>query len=261
MAMQATLFRIRLVRPFFVWLLVTLGVMGVDYMWHQNIIKSQFERMLVTIEKPIGYGLFTMGAPKRWIDYNQAGLQRIADLEERLHLAVVEREEYERLQDEVLGLTKLLNADVADKLPPVILVTDLVTLGEEQFIYGGYLKEITTGMMVTDESGALVGQVTNVGRYLSKVELKPIDGEVIGLQTRPRGTLGKLETLYPVQMTEVLQSEPLQVGDVVVTDGRGGYPPGVLVGQITQVYSEPSAVTKSAALELQAMQSGKVKVY
>ena len=63
------------------------------------------------------------------------------------------------------------------------------------------------------------------------------EGEIVG--DRGAGLL----------LRNVLQKEPLTVGDIFVTSGRDGiFPPGLFVGRVTHIYAEPTEPLKSARI-------------
>jgi rod shape-determining protein MreC len=96
---------------------------------------------------------------------------------------------------------------------------------------------IAKGMPVITEQG-LAGHILAVGTNWSKV-LLIIDpsSSVAGMtqsERAPGVVSGRLS--QDLEMAYIPQEDPISVGDVVLTSGMGGrYPPGLVIGQITEI--------------------------
>ena len=112
------------------------------------------------------------------------------------------------------------------------------------------------GMVVVDAGGAVVGRIQSLDATTSTVLLvSDTSAVVVGKEakTGATGTVrGQVSGLLTMSYVEAAQT--LTKGDAVVTAGeslpctndRSPYPPGLLIGTIISVTSDPNAVVKSA---------------
>lgn len=128
---------------------------------------------------------------------------------------------------------------------------------------GGYIKitgssNVKVGMAVAtvsseeQKAGVLVGRVVEVLGNEVKVQTPIHKDSKIAAVTRSkeeRGNLasGIVEGLGDrVVLDQVLATEDLQVGDLVLTSGEGNLPPGLLIGQVSEILDSENNVWKSA---------------
>lgn len=104
----------------------------------------------------------------------------------------------------------------------------------------------------------LVGRVVSVGEWSADVEVVGA-GSGVGVRTGPKGVLGTLAGSDPTTshaadelVVTQLTRDRASAGDEVVTLGSPGqrpYPPGMPVGTVTRVESEPGRLTDTAVIE------------
>lgn len=111
------------------------------------------------------------------------------------------------------------------------------------------------GQCVVDQHGALVGRVTQVGQNWCQVSLVTdpafrvtavgVHSEVLGTVEGDLGRLAAGETT----LTGLTQTDPLQLGEPVVTfAAQGAYPAGLLVGTVTSLAADPGGLTQRGIL-------------
>ena len=115
----------------------------------------------------------------------------------------------------------------------------------------GSLQGVETGMPVVSGGAGLIGRVAQVGPRTAEVQLltdtdsavaallqtSRVTGLVVG---QPDGTL---------RMEYIPQEQNIDVGDIVLTSGLGGFmPKGLVIGQVTEVLQMDYALFQSAVV-------------
>jgi rod shape-determining protein MreC len=115
----------------------------------------------------------------------------------------------------------------------------------------GSLQGVETGMPVVSGGAGLIGRVAQVGPRTAEVQLltdtdsavaallqtSRVTGLVVG---QPDGTL---------RMEYIPQEQHIDVGDIVLTSGLGGFmPKGLVIGQVTEVLQMDYALFQSAVV-------------
>jgi rod shape-determining protein MreC len=133
---------------------------------------------------------------------------------------------------------------------------------------------LEVGECVIDAGGALIGRIEQVDASVSLVLLVTDPNAVVvgvAAETGATGTVkGSISGQLSMEYVDV--ATPLQVGDAVVTAGeaipgpaptaspgasavvtgltaRSPYPPGLLIGTITSVHTDPNSVVQSATIK------------
>lgn len=239
-----------IIRELMVWVVAAVLLWGGDYLKVTGFLKNPLESSLWSLHYHVGEGLHTLKAPLRTLDFWRQGSARLTDLEARLVLMAVDRQELEAIEAENLRLKEALLVKPEASLPA--LATGLLTdSGGKMRLNLGEREGIKEGMILTDAAGILVGKVSSVGRYTSLVEL-PSDRDVrIPVRLIGKSTQGILTgDGLGINLTEVLQAESLNVGDIIVTaGGEGDYPEGLVIGQVTELTGKAAEITKGAQIK------------
>lgn len=158
----------------------------------------------------------------------------------RRELAAV-REELRALELETARLREVL-AIQNDQSPGVVTTAQVIGgssgVSVERLVLGAGVREgVRTHMPVTVPNG-LVGIVTDVmqGRAVVRTVLDPESR--VGVSVRGKGGQGVAigEIGGRVRVVRFVESEPVEVGDVVETSSYGGlFPRGIRVGVVTMV--------------------------
>lgn len=123
----------------------------------------------------------------------------------------------------------------------------------------GSAQGIKAGDCVIDETGTLVGVVSEVGiTWSTLITVVDTGIEMGALVSRTESAAiaegdfalmseGRLKLSYLPENTELL------AGDVIVTSGKGGvYPPGLVIGSIESIHTDPSGMSRYAVLKPEA---------
>jgi rod shape-determining protein MreC len=250
-----------LVKSFLVSLCLCLFLMAVDYQVDLSEATVPIEKGLLQVQVRMNRVISLINTPIIWIQYSQNGVRRMADLEQRLNDTVVDRARLEQLEAKLLLLEEAKGLNLISKergkMVPVI--------ADDKVLLIGYVGDDQEGKraVVTDHMGRLLGIVNKENSYISLVtRIDEFDEktavEILGKGERAilvgRGNGAELE--------ELLQQSTIALGDIVVTSGEDDkYPPGIVVGQVTEIEPVSSAVTRKARVELSAQPEKMVVVY
>ncbi len=231
--------------------ILTLGFSGL-----LNPVRGVFQKVAF----PIQIGLRDMGLNVKGTFEFLANLSKLRG--ENMALL----EENAQLEAEVVELKKLAweNEALKDQLN----VEDSPVLGEDLFLVNimGNPSDLTRSSVLIDRGssqGVRVGDVILRGNVLvGRVQETLETRSVVSLATSPNmiitvfdldsGTEGVAVGRYGmyVDMTRILPSEEIHMGDTVVTSGKDGlFPFGLVVGRVTEVSEISTEPVKSARLE------------
>lgn len=115
----------------------------------------------------------------------------------------------------------------------------------------GAQQGVETGMPVVSGGAGLVGRVSDVGPRTAKVQLlTDSESAVAGLLQTSRATgLVEGEVDGTIRMKYIPQETTVNVGEVVLTSGLGGFiPKGLVIGQVTEVEKKDYALFQVATV-------------
>lgn len=156
--------------------------------------------------------------------------------------------EVEKLKAENQELRKLLGAPFPASWQ--FIPAKILSLKDDRLTLNVGSKDgVETGMnvLVLGEAnqGIVIGKIAGADQYLAKVNLIS-DARV----KTPTGAVGKLilqgQTL---KLIEVEQKHNLEPGELVLTEGKDGWLPDLLVGRVGKIEKIATAVYQSAAIE------------
>jgi rod shape-determining protein MreC len=160
--------------------------------------------------------------------------------------------------------------------PARVIVRNLSDVTERTVIINkGSHDGLIVGECVVDAGNALVGRISKVGATVSEVLLISDPNAIVVGEEAKSGATGTIRGSIAgeLQMEYVDVADALTVGEAVVTAGeelpapganptagssagpnsgltaRSPYPPGLLIGTITAVKSDPNAVVQSATIK------------
>lgn len=254
---------VTMVRRWGIAFLVSGLFFGLDTIGWLKWLRGDIERVIAPLDSRVLWLVGETAAPWRWIQAGRTSSSRIANLEERLALAAVDRSRLRELEEKVTSLESLVvrvgGGKRADRIVP------LLDYGDRVMVATGMSDGVMAGQVLTDSQGVLIGKIDEVGEYLSGVMLVSDVGSWIAVQTQTgfskgivvgRGAVGK------AVLTEVLQSEPLSVGDILVTTGVDkSYPAGLVVGQVVELTGKPEDVTRGGIVALLTSRKGWVALW
>ena len=110
---------------------------------------------------------------------------------------------------------------------------------------------IRRGMPVVTQQG-LVGRITAVTASAARVQLITDPSSTVNVHLQPSGAQAVLngQITGDVILDMIPQDAKVQVGDLVLTSGLGGgYPPNLLVGQVTGIRSRDQDLFQRASVQ------------
>jgi rod shape-determining protein MreC len=174
----------------------------------------------------------------------------------------VQLSKQQEIQRENQALRDQFNTTVPtsqDLLPATIIgmpaFLPSITTPEELIIDKGTQDGVKVGSVIVCKD-SLVGIVTKANNHFSQVLLVTNNKTSFTAKDTATNALGivKGQGGGQIMLDNVLLSDSLHVGDVVVTGGSvdingKGYPPGLVVGKITSVEKNPSNLFQKASVQ------------
>ncbi len=172
--------------------------------------------------------------------YLRAGSQN-AELKREMELARIRLQEAEALQHENRRLKALLDLQESERKPVAVArLIGSTASSTRRFAYlgAGRTDGVAAGMPVRSPRG-VVGRVLEVGQTSSRILLLGDSQSVLPVRLADGNAVafaeGRGDGLLRIRLIN-LGINPLEVGDVVVTSGAGGYyAPGIAVAVISEV--------------------------
>lgn len=232
---------------------VMLLVYGLDSLGWLGWPRGVMERGLSVVYQGVGTVIGWVGTPVRIAGEWRDGVTRIASLEERLAQVSVDYAKLKSLEEEneALRAVKGIKTEAGEAAR---ILARMVKDGERASVNKGSREGVGVGMAVTDTNGVLVGVVGEVEVNRSKVI--PVSSSRMRIPVRVVGetTMGVLVgDGEKAELMEVLQTEPLKEGDMLVTGGgEGEFPEGLVVGQVEKLTGSAADVTRGAEVNLLA---------
>lgn len=185
---------------------------------------------------------------------NAALRKQLAEMEAEIRQAREDSEENRRLR-ELLGLQDD-RPDLTEDLEPAAITEHAVTNWTASLTLNkGTNSGLEVDDCVIDETGALVGTVSEVGTNWATV-LTLVDTDVsLGAQVFRTGDLGLAQGNFSLMGENRLRLDYLPTdcdllgGDLVVTSGLGGfYPAGLVIGSVEKVQLDDSGSASYAVV-------------
>ncbi len=213
--------------------------------------------MLTEIQKPVQQVASSSAVTinELWENYFAlVGIrEKYEELTERIKALEEQRERQIEIENENQRLQKLLGIVTERRLESVlarVIGYDPSNWVQAMTIARGSNDKITRGSAVITSEG-IVGQVIAVGPTSSKVLLvtDPSSGVDALLQSsRARGVIEGAGR-RTLRWRFVLEGEEVKLGERVVTSGMDGvYPPGLVVGVVTEVGTEDSSLFQNVEI-------------
>lgn len=227
--------------------MLAVGIMLLDH-------QGQHLRQIRSALSVVTYPLVALAAvPARlggWASDALTSEEEIQDRYESLRqehrILQAQLQKYEALDAENRRLRSLLGS--ANKVADRAVVAELVEVSAEPFtrtivIGKGSQNGVFLGQPVLDAYG-VIGQVTEVNPYISRVTMITDPGHAIPVQVKRNGLrtilsgTGADDTLDIPYLTA---SANIKAGDLLTTSGMGGrFPPRYPVAKVTKVVNDPN---------------------
>lgn len=236
-------------------------VFGLDRLHLLVFPRGLVERVVWMVDQKIVGVTQKIFSPLSIIPETLRRQERVATLEQQLSQAAVDRRRLIELEGKVEMMESMVVSHQSGARASTL--TELYMTQGEAVVGLGEAEGIIKGQAITDKNGVLVGRVGSVGRYVSRVDRVGTEGLRIPAQTVSGGAKGVVYSeAGGVILGEVLQTESLTEGEIVITTGvMGGFPPGLVIGQIKSIRAEAANVTKEAVISLLAQQTGWVAIW
>lgn len=185
---------------------------------------------------------------------NAALRRRIAEMEEAVRQAEADSAENKRLR-ELLNLREQRRDITGDMEAANITEHNVTNWTSSLTLNKGTVHGVEAGDCVIDETGALVGVISESGTNWSTV-LTLVDTDTsLGAQVFRTGDLGLAQGEFSLMGQDRLRLDYLPAGcqllggDLVVTSGLGGYyPSGLVIGSVEEVQVDDSGAASYAVL-------------
>jgi rod shape-determining protein MreC len=196
---------------------------------------------------------------KSALDYQFSSLSRCQVSQQQLDTLQIDHQQLAQLtarlgelQEENSHLRKLLGAP----LPPEWQFLPAKVIGKDTgviFLNQGRLGGVRQSMTVIAQ-GVFIGQVASVTDHQAVVDLPSVKLKIPVIVRHPQTQIqvakGVVETVNSqLLLTKVLPSENLQSGDVVITNGEGGFLPDIPLATIDKAFmDQPTDAFQQATL-------------
>jgi rod shape-determining protein MreC len=144
--------------------------------------------------------------------------------------------------------------DLTLSLPASVIAREAVSISGNFTINRGSNHGIKANDPVITSIG-LIGIISEVAPTYSRVRTILSTEINIGVKTTPAGIVGIIENdfLYAADrkclMRYIQTDSGIQAGDVVVTSGGSMYPPGLIIGTVSEVFPEISGLSLHGVIE------------
>ncbi|HET7737592.1 MAG TPA: rod shape-determining protein MreC, partial [Tepidiformaceae bacterium] len=170
---------------------------------------------------------------------------------ERLQVRVAElQDEAARVADleDALGIT---SEATAEQLLPANVTARDSTIGHDVIrINVGSEHGIVNGQVVLSANGALIGTVTKVLPTQANVQLLSDSRSIVNAEIETSRIQGNVAGTLDHKLTFNRAQGEIKVGERVVTSGLGGlYPPGKVIGIVSEVSGTPQDLFRSVKVE------------
>jgi rod shape-determining protein MreC len=244
-------------------LMLTVGLMGVSGTQTAKDVESTVNYAFQPIETVINDAADTVGS--YWsaltqIDRLRTQIDQLRKENQTLQEELARQPAISRLNDDWTKITQEAVAIPYATTAARVIVRDISDVGTRTIILNkGSNDGLAEGQVVIDAGGAIVGRIQSVDASVATVLLVNDPSAVVIGKEAKTGAVGTIRGLVSgkLTMTYVDVAAKLGVGDAVVTAGESmpgtndssPYPPGLLIGTITAVSSDPNAVVQSADVE------------
>jgi len=235
---------------YFIFLLVfCLGVYIADKKGLLFSIRRGIENLFTPLQKNIYTTSQNISSTFKVASYWKSGIKKISYLEERNRELLVKAVKVDILEAENKILREQLKVEKEQNSK--LLITSVIGSKDGLKIDKGSLDGVKEGMVVISGS-YLVGKISTITPTTSTVEL-PISSNskisVVLSETDAKGILiGQFNS--GLLLDSVLQNENLILGDIILTSGENGiFPPNLLIGKITKIEKNETAVFQKAIVE------------
>jgi rod shape-determining protein MreC len=243
-------------------LIISVGMMGVSDTRTAQDLQSVVSSTLRPVETFVNDVADTAGS--YWSALTQIDRLR-SQIEELNQENLTLQEQLDRmgaiskLNDDWTKITSAAAGVPYQTTPVRVIVRDISNVGQRTLIVNkGSDDGMVAGQVVIDAGGALVGRIQTVTANVSTILLISDPSSVVVGKEVKSGATGTIHGTVSggLQMQYIDVAATLTKGDFVFTAGealpgtsdRSPYPPGLLIGTITEVSKVANAVVQSATI-------------
>jgi rod shape-determining protein MreC len=221
------------------------------------------ETALRTITRPFSFAATSIsnwvgGTLDKIINANQYKAEN-DELRRRLSEMYAQLMDKEAIIDENAHLHEMLGIiaereDLTLSLPAAVIAREAMSVSGNFTINRGSNHGIKTNDPVITSVG-LIGIISETAPTYSRVRTVLSTEINIGVKTTPGGIVGIIENdfLYSADrkclMRYIQTDSGMKIGDIVVTSGGSMYPPGLIVGTVTEIFPDISGLSLHAVIE------------
>lgn len=225
---------------------LSISVLILDYFGTFNFIKAPVDRGII----PVKRGIFTITTNVKDVFAVAANYAEVLKFYREKEALVKKSEELQVQLREIENENRKLRIQLEAPFPPSYKFVPARTLAVGKFleIDQGENEGVKKGQIAVDGQ-TLVGIVKAVSPERSTIKLvSDPDFQIAAITERDaKGIVTGLGE-GNVNLTRVLQKDPLFLNDQVVTAGAEFVPPNLLIGKITHITQEEAATYKQAKI-------------
>jgi rod shape-determining protein MreC len=258
--------------------IISVELMGVSDTGPIRHLQSTVNTVMVPIETTINSVADTVDS--YWsallqLDHLRTQNQQLALENQTLREELARQPAISQLNTDWTAITAAQQAIPYQTTPARVIVRDVSDVTQRTLVINkGAADGLAVGECVVDAGGALVGRIQYVDTNVSQVLLVNDPNAIVVGESAKSGATGTIQGSIggELEMEYVDVATPLTVGDAVVTAGealpgpaasptagatagvvtgltaRSPYPPGLLIGTITSVSTDPNSVVQSATI-------------
>ncbi len=219
-------------------------------LWLDNLRLLNFPKnWLAGITMPIQFGVYRayqgVGNTFSFLTFWKSGYSQIAYLKQRNAQLLVTAQKVKELTEE----NQFLKSQLAQtpELAPSLLPAEVVGYQRFLILNKGSLDKVKTGetVLVND---FLVGKIKKTEEHQSQVTVLTDPNSKIPVISSNNNSKGILQGTFGTGLilTNVLQGDTLDLEEILKTWGDEDYPANLLVGKISGIESQESALFKTA---------------
>lgn len=234
-------------KKFFLLIILSLILIGLDYLKISKIFTKQAEPLITEIKDVIYQRTHHLKFVPTVIFNFENIVTEIGEKQKLTNENKQNRIKIQDLEEENNSLRKQLGAP----LPPEFkfIPAEVIAISRYMEINIGSNNGVIQGMAVV-EGTTLVGKILKTTEVRSQVQLLT-DSDLSVPAISNRGSRGNIVGQLGEYMVfkDVLQKDPLFLEDIIMTSGEGELPKELLIGSVAKIDSDDADVYKSARIK------------
>jgi rod shape-determining protein MreC len=243
-------------------LILSVGMMGASNTRTAATLQTDANLILNPVENTVNDGLDTVGSfwnTLTQINQLRTENERLSQENKTLKEQLARMPAIARLNEDWTRISEAQQGSQYQTIIGRVVMRDITDVRSKIIMINrGSADGVSVGQVVIDAGGALFGRVVQVYTYNSEILLINDSSAVVIGQEADSGATGTIKGQIGglLEMSYVSSTDTLTKGAAVVTAGmalpsgnvRSPYPPGLLIGTIIEVSSDPNEVVQSATI-------------